>query len=276
MSPRWFALLAAVLFSTGGAAIKATTWNSWQVASGRSFVAAVAIAFLLPKARQSWGWPIAWAAAAYALTLSLFVSATKLTTSANAIFLQSSAPLYLVSLGPWLLKEKVSRREWLLLGAITCGMVLVFLAGETTTALAPNPALGNALAAASGLTWAFTVLGLRWANRQGRESMAVVLAGNCLVVLLCAPLAWPWPALTFNDGAALLYLGLVQIALAYWCLGKAVSGLGALETALLIMLEPALNPFWTWVLHGERPAPLALLGGAVILVATGIQALARR
>ncbi|GAB4365545.1 MAG: hypothetical protein OHK0021_09160 [Bryobacter sp.] len=106
--------------------------------------------------------------------------------------------------------------------------------------------------------------------------MAVVLAGNCLVVLLCAPMAWPLPVLTFHDGAALVYLGLVQIALAYWCLGKAVSGLGALETALLIMLEPALNPFWTWVLHGERPAPLALLGGAVILVATGIQALARR
>lgn len=273
MTHRWYALLAAVLFSTGGAAIKATTWNSWQVAGSRSLIAALAIAFLLPSARRSWNRSVAYASIAYALTLVLFVTATKLTTSANAIFLQSSAPIYLVTLGPLLLKERVSRRELYILAAVMSGMLLVFFAGEVTTKLAPDPNLGNLLAALSGATWAGTVLGLRFVNRQGGESMAVVLAGNCLVVLLCAPMALPLPAMEWNDALAIAYLGLVQIALAYWCLSKAVAGLGALETALLIMLEPALNPFWTWVLHGEKPAWLAIAGGAIILAATTAQAL---
>src|SRR3990172_9137079 len=95
-------LAAAVLFSTGGAAIKACTLSSWQIASFRSVIAAVALFLLLPDARRRWTWRAVAVGAAYAATLMLFVLGNKLTTAANTIFLQSTAPLYILLLGPWL------------------------------------------------------------------------------------------------------------------------------------------------------------------------------
>ncbi len=276
MSPALLALASAVLFSTGGAAIKATSWNSWQVAGVRSAIAAAAIAALLPGARKLGSRRVWLVGLVYALTLVLFVTATKLTTAANAIFLQSGAPIYLLLLGPWLLKEPVRKSDWAVLAGIAVGMMLVFAAEQQPLASAPNPVLGNWLAAATGVTWALTVAGLRWVGKAGEDAMAPVLAGNMLAALLCVVPMWPLPALALADLLALLYLGLFQIALAYWCLAKAVRGLGALEAALLVMLEPALNPFWTWAMHGERPAGLALVGGGFILAATAAQGLWRR
>src|SRR5262245_40053586 len=99
-------LAAAVLFSSGGAAIKSTHLTGWQVASFRSGIAALAVFLMMPMARRAWslrGWIVG---LAYAATLILFVTATKLTTSVNTIFLQSTAPLYMILLGPWLLHER--------------------------------------------------------------------------------------------------------------------------------------------------------------------------
>ena len=100
---------AALLFSTGGAAIKATTLTGWQVASFRSGIAALAVLLLAPEARRGWSWRAVLVGVAYAATLVLFVTANKLTTSANTIFLQATAPLYMVVLSPWLLGERVRR-----------------------------------------------------------------------------------------------------------------------------------------------------------------------
>ncbi len=268
LDARWLALASAILFSTGGAAIKSTTLNSWQVAGARSLVAATALALVLPQSRRLKNREVWIAAIAYALTLIFFVNATKLTTSANAIFLQGSAPIFLLLLGPWLLKESNTPRDYAILAAIALGMTLIFLSPNTTTTLAPDPTTGNLYGAASGLTWAFTLLGFRWIQSKNIDPIAPVLAGNILVVALCPPTQF-----TISDAQPILYLGLIQIALAYWCLTRAVTTLSALEAALLGMLEPALNPFWTWLLHNERPAPQALTGGAIMLAATTIQAL---
>ncbi|MFL5518957.1 MAG: EamA family transporter, partial [Gemmatimonadales bacterium] len=102
---------AAVLFSTGGAAIKAAGFTGWQIASFRSGVAAVAIFLMTPAARRGWTPRAVLVGAAYATCLTLFVLANRLTTSASAIFLQSTAPLYLLVLGPWLLKEPIRRQD---------------------------------------------------------------------------------------------------------------------------------------------------------------------
>lgn len=238
------------------------------MAGARSLVAATALALLLPESRRIARREVWISAIAYALTLIFFVNATKLTTSANAIFLQGSAPVFLLLLGPWLLKERNKPRDYAILLAIAVGMTLIFLSPTATTALAPQPELGNAFGAVSGLTWAFTLLGFRWTQSKGIDPIAPVLAGNILVVAACFP-----TELTQTDAAPILFLGLIQIALAYWCLTRAVGSLSALEAALLGMLEPALNPFWTWLLHNERPTPLALAGGATILIATTTQAL---
>ena len=100
-------IVAAVLFSTGGAVIKATDMTGWQVASLRSGIAAVALALLLPRAIRSIRPRTILVSIAYAATLVLFVTANKLTTSANTIFLQATGPLYILLLAPWLLKERI-------------------------------------------------------------------------------------------------------------------------------------------------------------------------
>jgi DME family drug/metabolite transporter len=140
---------AALLFSTGGAAVKATELNAWQVAGFRSIVAALAIFLLMPAARRGWTWHVVPVGIAYATTLTLFVTSNKLTTSANAIFLQATAPLYMLLLGPLLLREQVRRRDLGFMAPVAIGLALVFVgATPPTSETATNPALGNVLAAA--------------------------------------------------------------------------------------------------------------------------------
>ncbi len=271
---RLWAIAAAVLFSTGGAGIKVESFTAPQVSFVRSGVAAVALLIWL-RGRASWHPAALGAGIVYAATLSLFVGATKLTTAANAIFLQSAAPLYVLVLAPFLLHERARRRDMAYLAALGGGMLLCFLGRPLATATASNPALGNWLGAASGLAWALTLLTLRKIGRDdhaGNATVAAVVAGNALACLAALPFALPMPAATVSEWATLAYLGVFQIGLAYVCLTRAIRGLPALEISLLLLLEPVLNPLWTWMLRGEAPGGWTVAGGAVIIGATAIKA----
>jgi DME family drug/metabolite transporter len=271
MRSRWLVLAAALLFSTGGAAIKSTALTAWQTAGLRSAVAAAALYLLLPQARR-WRDRRAWLVGiAYALTLVFFVQANKLTTSANAIFLQSTAPAYLLVLGPLLLHEKPRRRDLLVAAALALGMVLFLAGSESSAETAPDPKAGNLWAAASGLTYAFALAGLRWqAHYSGRKDAALstITAGNVLAALLCLPWALPIGSAQATDWAVVGYLGVFQIGVAYWCLTRGMRDVPAFEASILLLAEPVLNPVWTWLLLGERPGAQAMAGGAVILAAT--------
>jgi DME family drug/metabolite transporter len=267
---RLLLLAAAVLFSTGGAAIKATALTGWQVACFRSLVAAAALTALIPAARQVRHWRVWAAALAYAATLILFVTANKLTTSANSIFLQSTAPLYLLLLGPWLLKEPIRRSDLAFMAVVATGLSLFFFGSERVVATAPNPAAGNLLAVISGATWALTIAGLRWLGRKesGDQSMAMVAAGNLIAFAVCLPMALPVAQMSGRDLTVLVYLGVFQIGLAYVCVSKGIREVPAFEASTILLVEPALNPVWAWMVHGERPSAWALAGGALILTAT--------
>jgi drug/metabolite transporter, DME family len=263
---------AALLFSTGGAAIKATTLTAWQVAGFRSGVAALAVFLLLPAARRGWTWHVLPVGIAYASTLVLFGVANKLTTSANAIFLQSTAPLYLLLFGPLLLREPVRRRDLAFMAPVAIGLAMFFVgAEEPATGTASNPALGNLLATASGVTWALTLAGLRWmGNRAGGDGSALptVVAGNLIAFLACLPAALPLGASGPADWLTVGYLGVFQIGAAYLLLSAGIRHVPALEASILLLLEPALNPVWSWILHGETPGPWSIVGGMLILGAT--------
>lgn len=276
LADRLLLLAAALLFSTGGAAIKATQLSGWQVASFRSGAGALALLAMSREARRGWTRRVLPVGLAYAATLVLFVLANKLTTAANAIFLQDAAPLYLVLLGPWLLGEPARRSELGLLGVVAFGIGLFFLAQEKPIATAPDPLRGNVLAVVAGWTWALTIAGLRWLSSRGRGSAAAApVVGNALAFVASLPWALPVSELSLKDLAVILYLGVFQIALAYLCMTRALKRVRALEASLLLMAEPALSPIWAWLVHGERPAPLALAGGALILGACAAYALRR-
>lgn len=261
-------LAAATLFSTGGAAIKAASVTPWQIACFRSLVAAVVLALVLPEARRARDRRVPWVALAYALTLILFVLATRRTTAANAIFLQSTAPLYLLALGPWLLREPVRRHEWPFLAVVALGLALFFTGNEAPAATAPDPFTGNLLAAGSAFCWAFTLVGLRTLARNAAAASATLVVGNLLACALCLPFALPVTSFSVADALVIGYLGVFQISLAYLCLNAGVRHVGALEASLLLMVEPALNPLWTWLVHGETPSRWGLAGGALIIGAT--------
>lgn len=226
---------------------------------------------------------------AFGVTLFLFVLANKLTTAANTIFLQSTSPLYLLLLSPWLLKERLRRREIVMLALIAVGMALFFLSVEQAQMTAPAPVRGNWLAAAAGFTWALTVIGLRWLSRGGSHlpgaraghfesgrsggAMPAVVLGNAIVFAVCLPRVVGISSITVKDGLMVAFLGVVQIGVAYMFLTAAMRRVPAIEAALLLMAEPVLSPVWAWLVHGEAVAGWALVAGALILSATAIPAL---
>jgi len=268
------AIVAALLFSTGGAAIKVAAFSSSQVAGLRSGIAALVLLVWL-RGRVSITPHIVMVSVIYACTLTLFVHATKLTTAANAIFLQSTAPLYILLLGPALLGERFHRRDLMYFGALTAGMMLCFAGHPQAIATAPDPTTGNVLAALCGLSWALTLLGLRWVERDhAREGlgMSVVVIGNAIASAASLPVALPLPAAPAGEWATVVYLGVVQIGLAYVCLTKAMRHLPALEASLVLLLEPVLNPLWAWLIRAEYPGSSILAGGAIIVAATGAKA----
>ena len=263
-----------MLFSTGGAAIKATALTSWQVASFRSGVAAVVVFLVLREARRGWSWHVLPVSVAYAATLVLFVAANKLTTSANSIFLQDTAPLYVLLASPFLLREKIGRRDLAFIAVMALAMALFFVERPPPAATAPNPALGNVLALLSSVFWAATVMGLRWlGSRAGGEgsSLPTVIAGNAIAGLVCLPFALP-AHVSAVDAGVIAYLGVFQIGLAYVLLSGGLRHVTALEASILLLVEPALNPFWSFVVHHENPGAWALAGGTLILGATVVKA----
>jgi drug/metabolite transporter (DMT)-like permease len=263
----------ALLFSTGGTAIKAVRLTGWQVASLRSLIAAASIALLVPAARR-WTWKSVLVGAAYSVTLVFYVLANKLTTAANAIFLQYTAPLYLIVLGPWLLREKVRRSDLWYLTSLAVGMSVFFLARQNPLPTATDPAAGNLLGALSGASWALTIAGLRWLEKQtgtAEHGLAAVAAGNLITGIACLPKTLPVTGASLTDWMVILYLGVFQIGLAYAFLTRAVRYAPALESSLLLCAEPALNPLWAWLVHDEKPSAAALAAGALILTATIIK-----
>ena len=280
-APRLQILAAALLFSTGGAAIKAVSLTAWQTAAVRSSIAALALILFMPSWRRGWTQRTLLVGLAYATTMVLFVLGNKLTTNANIIFLQATAPLYLLLVGPLLLRERIGRREVAVAGALALGMALFFIGFESPQETAPNPRLGNLLGAFAGLSWALTLAGLRWLGRgtpaPGTDPAgAAVLAGNVIAGLACLPLAFPFGPTTATDWALVAYLGLFQIGLAYVFMTRGIRRVGAFEVSLLLILEPVAGVFWTWLVHGERPAGWAIAGCVLILIATVINTFAAR
>ncbi|HSD11665.1 MAG TPA: DMT family transporter, partial [Candidatus Binatia bacterium] len=150
-----------------------------------------------------------------------------------------------------------------------------FHGAEPSTATAPSPALGNLVAAGTGLTWALTVVGLRWLGRgDAHATRTTLIAGNALAFVGCLPLALPLPSVPIGEWLLVAYLGTFQIGLAYALLARGLPYVPALEATLLLLLEPVLNPIWAWLVHGEVPNAWSLAGGSVILLATLVKTVA--
>src|SRR5438309_6725862 len=268
MSPRSKIVVAAVLFSTGGAAIKWCGFAAWQLAAFRAAFALIAILTLLPEARRAWTWRTVIVGFAYAATTLLYVQANKHTTAASAIFLQSTSPLFILLLAPVLLGEHATRRDIGQMAVMGVGLGLFLLGHDQPSATAPNPVLGNVLAAICAVTWSFTVMGYRWLAARGASVAAAAVSGNLTAGTIALVMAQPLVAGRPADWAVVVFLGVCQLGIPYLFLARAVPHVRALEIGLFLLIEPVLNPLWAWLVHGETPGPTTIAGGVLILGAT--------
>jgi len=263
-SPLLFVLAAAVLWSTGGLFIKWVTLSGLELSFGRSLLAAITVAIFTRREGFGLNFVTALASLLYAALLLLFVLATKETTAANAIFLQYTAPVYLLIFEPLFYKEKFRSRDLIVVIFCVLGMSLFFV-GK----LRPQDVTGNLLALASGLCFACYFLLLRHTKSRAVNRASSVIYGNLLLVVIAAPAALKvLPHISKGDTVGIVYLGVVQIGIAYTLFTVAMArGVRSLDAGIVGYVEPVLNPIWVFLAIGERPTSWAILGGAIIVVA---------
>ena len=262
--PLAFGLFAALLWSTGGLFIKWTKLSGLELSFYRSFFAVITVAVVTRKEGFGLNRITALASALYAVLLVLFVLATKQTTAANAIFLQYTAPVYLLILEPILYKERFRFRDLITVVICVGGMALFFV-GQ----LRPQDVSGNLLALASGLCFALYFLLLRHSKARAVNRASSVIYGNLMAVVLLAPIGIAALAtIDTRDWLCVSYLGVIQLGLAYILFTTAMArGVRSLDAGIVGYIEPVLNPVWVFLVLGERPSQWALIGGTIIIAA---------
>jgi drug/metabolite transporter (DMT)-like permease len=247
----------AVLWSIGGLLIKTVQWNPFGIAGGRSLIALIVFLPFLRKCRFQFTFEMIAAAVAYSLTTLLFTGANKLTTAANAILLQYTAPVFVILLASVLLKERMTKVDILCVAGVTAGLVLFVMEG-----IGRGHLLGDLMALCSGFTFACLAVFMR--KQKDANPMESVILGNLINAVICLPVGL---VLSRPQGGLewLVVLGLVQLGFSYLLYSFAIRYVSALQTVLLTVFEPLLNPVWVFLATGERPGWLALAGGAVVL-----------
>ncbi|MDP4200288.1 MAG: EamA family transporter [Bacteroidota bacterium] len=270
---RLFILLAALLWSTGGVFIKEISLDAWGISFWRSGFAAATIYSIYRIQRgknisaERWLTPLTiMSAVCYAVLLVLFVLATKLTTSANAIFLQYTAPVYVLFIEP-LVTRTARRRGDLWTVLISIAAMALFFIGRFEA----RSVWGNIAALASGVAFAAFAVLLKHERATQGSRWHIVILGHMMIAAamglmglmgLIGPMSL---TLASGDLIRLLYLGIVQIGLAYALFTFGISRVRAIDATLIAMVEPVLNPIWVYLGVGERPTNYAIVGGAIIL-----------
>jgi drug/metabolite transporter (DMT)-like permease len=269
-SPQILVLIAVLLWSTGGVFIKLTTVDAYSVNLGRSFFAALTVAvYLFYKKALKFDWFSVLSGIFYAATLSSFVYANKNTSAANAIFLQYTAPVYILLLAPLLIKERMRRVDLFTVAACLGGMALFFFDANQPSSSGGNNTAGIIAGLISGLSFGIYFVLLRHPRGRQHDPSLSVLTGNLIIVFAMIPFVLsdvPDPRL--NDFLAIGYLGVVQIGLAYLLFTYGVSmGVRSLDASIIGFFEPLLNPVWVFLFVGEIPSIWTIAGGTVILAA---------
>jgi drug/metabolite transporter (DMT)-like permease len=283
---RGLCVATAILWSTSGLFIKKLTaesgagWSGWQVAGARSLFAGITLLALariwprrpaeseVPLAPTRWSWlpdgRQIILAIVYAGTLLPYVLAQTFTTTANAIFLQYTAPVYILFLSPWLLREKPKTADLLSLPLLIVG-IFVILSAELNFA---SGTFGNVMALISGVGYALVMLLMRkWRNQGAAGGIAMgnfLLAAIGIGVACRSAQGFVWPDL--RSGAQILWLGVFQIGLAYFLFQGALRRITAVEASLLTLIEPVLCPLWAWFYVADVPPHRSMLGAGIILL----------
>jgi drug/metabolite transporter (DMT)-like permease len=259
----WMLVAAAFLWSLGGMLIKLVEWNPLAIAGMRSAISALLFLIFLRRPKFTWSAVQIAAAVAYAGTVIAFVVANKLTTAANAILLQYTAPVYIALFGAWLLGERVTWLDWLTIALVLVGMMLFLF-----ESLGAGRLVGDCIALLSAVCFASLTMLLR--KQKDASPFESILLGNILAALVGLPfMLQSMPSA--KSWVGLILLGVFQLGFSYVLYAKAVQHVTALEATLISFVEPLLNPVWVALTRGEIPGTLAVTGGIVVLGAVAVR-----
>ena len=254
-----YILFTALLWSTGGVLIKLVDWNPMSLAGARSVIAALIIGIAFRHERLTFSKEQWLGAIAYSGCVIFFVTATKLTTAANAILLQYTSPVFVALFASWLLGEKASRRDWITIFFVLGGMIFFFLDKVSTGGM-----LGNISAIFAGITFALFAVFMRL--QKNGSPYGSILIGNLLTFAISLPF-WPGNSLAATNLVGILLLGIFQLGMAYVLYSFAIRHIPALEATLIGSIEPILNPIWVACFIGETPGFYSIIGGIIVLCA---------
>lgn len=253
-------VLTAILWSTGGLFIKLITLDAMQLSFFRCLIAAIVFAVVFRKKAFKANGLTFVNAFFYAVVLITFVMATKTTTAANAIFLQSTAPIYVFIFEPVINKTSYRRIDVITILVCFTGMTLFFM-GE----ISPGHLEGNIIALISGLAFASFFLGMK--KNKPEFQLSSIFYGNVMVAVFCIPFLFSLQSLSFSDIWMVTFLGVFQIGLAYAIFTYGLKRVFAIEASLISLIEPVLNPIWVYIGYGEIPSFMAIIGGIIIISA---------
>lgn len=259
---RLYVLLAGVLWSLAGVFIKSLDLHPLTIVFYRSLFAGL---FFSLSVKKAWtvSLPLVVSVASYSSAVSAFVWANKLTTAANAIILQYTAPLF-VFLFVWLfVREAISGPDLrtLFLGMAGVGVIFAGSVGEPE-------ARGVIVALLSGLLFAIYMINLR--SLKGVHPGYLTWANNLVCCLALLPLV-PSLSLSPRDLLVLAVMGVVQLGIPYFLFSKGLETISIQEASLIVLVEPVLNPIWVALAYGELPSAATLIGGAAILASLGLR-----
>lgn len=257
---------AALCWSLAGVLFKHLAWSGLAAGAGRGLIAAVFLILVCGRSlRFTWSPLQLGAAVAYAACTILFALANKLTTAANAILLQYTAPVWVALLGAWLLRERATRADWVTIFVVLGGLALFVYDGLRLQNLG-----GMLVALSSGVAFAFMTVLLR--KQKDASPVESIILGNLIGFAIGLPALLAAPPLPPSGWLVLGLLGVVQLGLSYLLYARAIRHVTALEAVLIPVLEPILNPLWVLLAVGERPSGWSLLGGAIVLGAVTLRA----
>lgn len=257
MSSRLYLLAGAVLWSTGGYFIKEIDAGAASITFFRCLFAALLVAPFVRGRPTPRAPDLLVSVALFALLLGLYVGSTKETTAANAIFLQYTAPLWIIVFGPWLLSERLRSSDAAPFAICLVGIAVLFL-GNWGSA----DALGLWMGAGSGF---FYGLFLLWLRRLRYADPIAITFLNCIgvaIIFVVIPSSWN---VGLEDVALLLLMAAVQFALPYVLFTRGLRDVPSSEASLIALIEPVLNPLWVLLLLGEDPSFATIAGGAIII-----------
>lgn len=258
-----YMIIASVLWSIGGIFIKLINWNPMAIAGSRSAIAALVMMVYLKKFKFKINKSMLICACSYSLLVILFVSANKLTTSANAILLQFTSPVWVALLSRAILKQKISRIDGITIIFVILGMIMFFI-----DELEMSYLLGNILAILSGIVMAGMIL--LFQQQKENSLVEITLLGNVITAIVGIPFYFiSSPGM--ESVLPLFILGVFQLGIPYLLYVLAIPNVTAIDAVLIPVLEPLLNPLWVFIFAKESPTLFSLLGGGLVLLSVTVR-----